>query len=925
MSKTTEYLLGGDRNVSTFAMMYKLTIGVHPTLPLLVLNYAHGMNRQDTHVTTSTANTNGSSPISTTTTSATATTNTAATASINTTIASVTTTTTTVNQNEIKSTLPLEPAPSAAATTVPTPTPSPSLASASHVKTHTRTINWVPMADDEIIMECRGLVIEVEDTKDPNAYMFVRVVAQGFVRFWHLRGFIEHRDDYFNPRLINGYMSNHVHTLCRVNSGFDFTRPWTIQDKEDGTYMLLFRWRSHIIASSRKGFGQSNITIINDDPKYSLPIDTLPTAASATSATSSSSSTSTILPTSTAAVASSIDIKSNNVVCTKSDYVKTITGINGIEKKYVDEWLDDNTILCVELCSPHNRIVKLYSHSAVYLIGKLTRKPDGGYMETPSNNELDSYVAELRTKYGIIFARPWTSPVKCNSLRQLEEILNERMLRDPTTEGLILIDEHQRRLKLKTSLFKQCHAVKYWNSVICTPEFMIPLLCDDSITTNKQSPSLSQQSDDSKSSGNMVMNAMTTTMNTTNMDWLINYVSLSPDELYGVMKQVTPCRHFLETIKSQVILEWTRVMNIDEHCRDHNTRGTFINQGSTTLRMIKPFLQHLSHRYRHGGYSSFEVNDWINYINHRLLKEFIPLLTSTYKDIVNGKKEFIISSSTANISHINSAKSILPLGNGNGNGNGDGDMTGEIVLPVINEARGDDVAVTSTSDTIDSTSIISESKAKCIATTTTTGATTTTTSNSSGKRNKYTNHPENHFCTLPLNMLEAKDTGITNTPPVLLTSSSSSKREWKVTCYCGKPMELVQLKHWFHIPTTCHCGISLKVQKSYKPLFWLWKCQDNTSCVLTMEAQQEDVIRDGLHLFKGDPLGLPASGDLKNLRLGIHGLIRKLMKQQRWSTLNECYKWLSGKLDIPVEKCHMAIMNIQQCYQIIRIIQDELI
>ena len=147
------------------------------------------------------------------------------------------------------------------------------------------------------------------------------------------------------------------------------------------------------------------------------------------------------------------------------------------------------------------------------------------------------------------------------------------------------------------------------------------------------------------------------------------------------------------------------------------------------------------------------------------------------------------------------------------------------------------------------------------------------------------------------------------------------ERKWNVTCFCGEPMRLVRLKRQLHVPTFCHCGHKLNAVKSYMPHQLIWQCKDESICVLTMEAHQSDVVRDGKQSYKGDPLGIPESFLCKNLRLTAHALMKQVLKRNPKMLLEDVYALISKSIDTPVAQCHMSQMGVTGCHRAITFLQ----
>jgi hypothetical protein len=152
--------------------------------------------------------------------------------------------------------------------------------------------------------------------------------------------------------------------------------------------------------------------------------------------------------------------------------------------------------------------------------------------------------------------------------------------------------------------------------------------------------------------------------------------------------------------------------------------------------------------------------------------------------------------------------------------------------------------------------------------------------------------------------------------------------EWRVTCFCGKPMELRTLKHFLHVPRTCHCGVvrpanAGTVVKTYIPRSVIWICTDEPKCMLTMEAQQRTLERNGVKVARGEPLGVPASAACKNLRLVAHDLLGRLADKRGWD-MDARYAWLAQSMRLSAEDAHMSRMPSTTCRTAIALMQQAL-
>lgn len=92
----------------------------------------------------------------------------------------------------------------------------------------------------------------------------------------------------------------------------------------------------------------------------------------------------------------------------------------------------------------------------------------------------------------------------------------------------------------------------------------------------------------------------------------------------------------------------------------------------------------------------------------------------------------------------------------------------------------------------------------------------------------------------------------------------------------------------------------------------------------------------GVHKGTDTPLGSLANNELRKIRKIAHhyfdqisrtSLINKIwpLYIEGISNRNKAYLWLSEKLFIPKEYCHIGMMNIEQCKKVIQISKEELL
>lgn len=74
----------------------------------------------------------------------------------------------------------------------------------------------------------------------------------------------------------------------------------------------------------------------------------------------------------------------------------------------------------------------------------------------------------------------------------------------------------------------------------------------------------------------------------------------------------------------------------------------------------------------------------------------------------------------------------------------------------------------------------------------------------------------------------------------------------------------------------------------------------------------------GCHPRTTKPLGTLATEEIRRARRVAHKLFDNLWKLRK-CTRRGAYAWLAGKLNIPVDKCHIALFAVDKCKLVIRI------
>jgi hypothetical protein len=78
----------------------------------------------------------------------------------------------------------------------------------------------------------------------------------------------------------------------------------------------------------------------------------------------------------------------------------------------------------------------------------------------------------------------------------------------------------------------------------------------------------------------------------------------------------------------------------------------------------------------------------------------------------------------------------------------------------------------------------------------------------------------------------------------------------------------------------------------------------------------------GCHQGTARPLGTLANNSVRRLRAQAHRHFDSLRKS-KGRTRSEAYAWLAAKMELPLEACHMALMDYDMCAQVIDICRTE--
>lgn len=232
-----------------------------------------------------------------------------------------------------------------------------------------------------ITNECRGLVLE----KDSWA-----IVAKSFDRFFNLGEFRE------------------------VDEAFDWDGTYS-QDKEDGSLMLMWRYKGVMYFSTRGSFANQSVNVGTK---------------------------------------------------TWTEFCWEILD-GGCAADVFDSYgkIDNRLTLIFEFCSPYNKVVRRYDKPQLFLLSAF----DSFNMEEEDRKIVDDIAKEL----GV--ARP--NGHHFRDIHHLQSHLNEMSLEDKTYEGVVVRDKNNKRLKVKTLSYLSLHRL-HGNGNLFNPKNLVPFLWD---------------------------------------------------------------------------------------------------------------------------------------------------------------------------------------------------------------------------------------------------------------------------------------------------------------------------------------------------------------------------------------------------------------------------------------------------------------
>ncbi len=127
--------------------------------------------------------------------------------------------------------------------------------------------------------------------------------------------------------------------------------------------------------------------------------------------------------------------------------------------------LNEECTYILEMWSPYNKIIRIYPKSTVFLLG-IMHSMDGDIYEYPIGDVVKT-AETLSVQTPEIYS--------FNGFREIDRFLDEKEKDDTTFEGVVLRDNSNVRIKIKTKTYLVLHALSDNNS-IANPKNIIPFI-----------------------------------------------------------------------------------------------------------------------------------------------------------------------------------------------------------------------------------------------------------------------------------------------------------------------------------------------------------------------------------------------------------------------------------------------------------------
>lgn len=125
---------------------------------------------------------------------------------------------------------------------------------------------------------------------------------------------------------------------------------------------------------------------------------------------------------------------------------------------------------------------------------------------------------------------------------------------------------------------------------------------------------------------------------------------------------------------------------------------------------------------------------------------------------------------------------------------------------------------------------------------------------------------------------------------------------------------------WLKRPDKCHsCGSERIICTENKIIYgsnygdWplIWYCYECTSLV-------------SCHPNTTIPMGYMATQKVRQARRRAHKAFDPIHRKYKIMSRTQAYKWLSSMMNIPREKCHISMLNEEQCEQVISLSKEKI-
>ena len=274
--------------------------------------------------------------------------------------------------------------------------------------------------DEQIVNECRGLVLELNSWK---------IVARGMTRFFN-----QHHSYSSSPNIrgLNDdrelvFLEQDQSPSLEKSKLFDYSN-FSLETKEDGTFLLMFCYEGEWMIATRHNFCEDYLAIGSETQK------------------------------------------------TYRELFVEICG--GVELNEIGKDLNPSLTYCLEMCSSQNEIVQIYQNPVIYLL-TIVETQSGKEL---SRDQVDKICLKLRKRAELKnWKRPKRfenfSSLE-QALKHLDTFISthENVEARLRIEGFIMRDTNNQRLKLKNPFYLLIHKMKYRGWIQATPKFLIPFI-----------------------------------------------------------------------------------------------------------------------------------------------------------------------------------------------------------------------------------------------------------------------------------------------------------------------------------------------------------------------------------------------------------------------------------------------------------------